>query len=253
MSSHSIPKIIWQTHEWEYQDLPKNFLATLTTWKNLNPDWEHRYASASHRALTVRNFDTTLYRFYSLCAPVTQADIWRYVVIYSHGGVYADMDSICTMPLDYLLEAKQHGKEVVATNIESDGCVNNANFAAIKQSSIFRSILNGILERYEDINYYSIISGVDTKEAFWELLKIRLGLSPEEYYPSLMNQKDLVSFEFSAAAHDEGLKTKFEYDHLVSYYGVDRYYSELAKENNWKTYIERIDNPATEQLIFRSI
>ena len=36
-------KIIWQTHKWEYEDLPDLYKKTSKTWQIMNPDWEYRY------------------------------------------------------------------------------------------------------------------------------------------------------------------------------------------------------------------
>ena len=90
-------KIIWQTHEWEHSDLPEHFRAATMAWKNLNPTWEYKYVSARERADQVKSFDYNLYKFYVLADKVTQADIWRYIVVYKHGGVYADMDSMLSL------------------------------------------------------------------------------------------------------------------------------------------------------------
>jgi hypothetical protein len=36
----------------------------------------------------------------ALPLPVMKADLWRYAVLYTHGGVYADADSRCRVPVD---------------------------------------------------------------------------------------------------------------------------------------------------------
>lgn len=231
-------RIIWQTHEWEYSDLPQNFLATSLTWKNINPEWEYRYVSAADRALYIKNFDTELYKIYSLlCPPVTQADIWRYVCLYKNGGVYADMDSICSMPLEYLLEKEYKGEEVMATERDSNGYINNANFMAVKNSKILSSLIEIIRDTYRNTDYYPFFNEATSKEHFWELLKIKLGTSPAEYTQALDLYPDFVNLNFKAAMHGEMFKTSFDMDYLVNYYGTDTYYSELAKSNNWTTHV----------------
>jgi len=88
-----IPKIIWQTHEWDYEELPYDFKMASLTWKNLNPDWDYRYVSKKDREKYIEQYDKSILRFYNNCDGITQSDIWRYVVLYLHGGFYVDMDT----------------------------------------------------------------------------------------------------------------------------------------------------------------
>jgi len=51
-----IPKIIWQTHEWELEDLPDTFKESVDSWKNMNPTWDYRYTSAIKRLDHIRDY-----------------------------------------------------------------------------------------------------------------------------------------------------------------------------------------------------
>lgn len=240
MSGRETPKIIWQTHEWEYADLPKNFLATSMTWQNLNPTWEYRYVSAANRVGDVKEFDETLYKLYLFADGMTQADIWRYVSIYKYGGVYADMDSICVMPLDYLIETNWIGEEFLATELDANGHVNNANFGAPSRNPLMKLVLDNILDSYKNINIYQILVRSQGKDDFWHLLKTELRTSWSGYSDVLVKNKNLVSFNFMAAEHSEDFKTKFESDFHVNYFGAFESYSSLAARSNWKTYIDNL-------------
>jgi mannosyltransferase OCH1-like enzyme len=234
-------RIIWQTHEWEYSDLPKNFLATSLTWKNINQEWEYRYVSAANRSLDIKNFDTELYRLYSFCSPITQADIWRYVCLYKNGGVYADMDSICNMPLEYLLEKEYQGEEFMATERDSNGYINNANFMVVKNSKILSSLIEIIKDKYRNTKYYPLFNEATSKDHFWDLLKTSLAISPVEYTQALDLYPNSINLNFKAAIHDEMFKKSFNMDYLINYYGTNTYYSELVKINNWTTHIPRFE------------
>lgn len=230
-------KIIWQTHEWDYSDLPKHFLATSMTWKNLNPTWEYVYVNAIERAEAVRLFDRELYKMYQLCPLITQADIWRYVSVYQYGGAYADMDSVCLMPLDYLLETEYSGEEIMATELDSNGLINNANFLAKKNSIAIKSVIDTILAVYRDINYYQFFLEAETKSDFWRLIQDKLGTSPVEYTEGLLKHPNTISHSFKAAMHGMMFKQDFDIDLLIDYYGVSTSYKSLAKANNWTTYL----------------
>lgn len=105
-----IPKIIWQTHNYEFEDLPDHFKKTAQTWKNLNPGWDYRYVSHTEREKTIKK-NSIFWKYYHTQRPICQADMWRYLVTYEYGGVWADMDSICVKPIDYLLESVIHNSK----------------------------------------------------------------------------------------------------------------------------------------------
>ena len=106
-----IPKIIWQTHEWEYEDLPYDYKMASLTWRNLNKDWEYRYVSKKDRERHIREYDSDLLRFYNSCDGITQSDIWRYVALYLHGGVYVDMDTQAVGKLNEVIAEFDESKD----------------------------------------------------------------------------------------------------------------------------------------------
>ena len=147
-----IPKIIWQTHEWEYEDLPINHKRSADTWKNLNPGWDYRYISSQERKNIVHSLDPYLHDLFFLeernsplysTGKIHQADIFRYLVTYEYGGVYADMDSVCRQPLDYMLSLIDRPYEVLMSK-EKNSPNNNAMFAAVPKSSALENIIRKI-------------------------------------------------------------------------------------------------------------
>lgn len=97
-----IPKIIWQTYKDKIDDLPDYAVQAMSTWMENNPGWEHRYVDDSE----ARDFIVSEYGneyaeiFDNLPVPVMRGDMWRYLVIYKYGGVYADLDTVCLSPID---------------------------------------------------------------------------------------------------------------------------------------------------------
>lgn len=156
-----IPKLIWQTHEWEYEDLPESHKNAANTWKNLNPEWDYRYTSASKRKSIVKDLDIQLHDLFFLEErngnayhfKRHQADLFRYLVTYEYGGVYADMDSVCIKPLDYMFQQLESTEYEVLTGTEPNERTNNAMFAAVPKSEIIGNVLTKIkkskIEQYE--------------------------------------------------------------------------------------------------------
>ena len=186
-----IPKIIWQTHEWEYKDLPHNFNRCIQTWKNLNPEWEYRYHSAIDRAIDVRDFDQELYGYYMFADKVTQSDIWRYVVLYQYGGFYTDMDSFCIMPLEYSFKQFYNGKDVFCSkNFYAEGNSEVENVFNMIMSSdgdnfyiAFQIIKHFLKERHTKFGAIMDYKGYDiAREKYTEEI-----LNPADFLTKLFN------------------------------------------------------------------
>ncbi len=146
-----IPKIIWQTHENEYNDLLPFQKDITSTWKNLNPGWEYRYVDAEERSLAVKEYSEILHKYYLVSDKLHQSDIWRLVAIYKNGGFYADMDSICIMGIDESLEGKYNNEELVCSPIGFQHYgINSSNFGSIKNSKIIKSIIDSLFVTYDE-------------------------------------------------------------------------------------------------------
>jgi mannosyltransferase OCH1-like enzyme len=145
------PKIIWQTHELPYEQLPNFQKDIINTWICLNPDWEHRYVDAKERSAQVREYDKFLHNCYLLLGEVHQADIWRLVTIYKNGGIYADMDSICIKSIAEATEWNYKGEQIMCSSVgfQHSG-VNNSNFGAIKNNAIVKLILDTYILKYKE-------------------------------------------------------------------------------------------------------
>jgi hypothetical protein len=224
-----IPKIIWQTQESEFENLLPFQKNIIGTWKNLNPDWEHRYADSKQREQDVKDYNDTLYKVYQISSGINRADMWRMVVTYTHGGFYADMDSICTFPLNNAISQYYKNEDMISsskgfqTNSES---INNSNFAATKNSKTMKSILDDIIEECEKIlasgsRLPSTIPGFPVYGCFSKnAIKNEYGVCYIDNYFS----------------HSKDYKDKFDIDYKIVYNGKLTSYSEFVKESNLPIY-----------------
>jgi len=226
-----IPKLIWQTHEAKYKELPSFQKNIINTWKNLNPGWQHIYADAEQRSEDIKYFDKTLYKSYLKSSKVTQADMWRYVMMYQNGGVYADMDSVCRKPIDYFFKNINSGVLSNTTyNFLSDASgesleVNNSNFGAIKNSQTMKDVLEDIIFGYRMLlEEYTPGREVIPKYNCWEA-----------FGHNVIKNKDFVIFDFDCSIHDKAYKQEFR-DYYVDYHGNQFLYKELAKLSDWRIF-----------------
>ena len=93
-----IPKIIWQTMNTNH--LPIFMKSYTDTWINLNPEYEYRFFDDNDIIDFLQtDFPVYLEGYKRLKFGASKADLWRYLIIYKYGGVYADIDSKCINPL----------------------------------------------------------------------------------------------------------------------------------------------------------
>jgi hypothetical protein len=224
-----IPKIIWQTEEAEFENLLPFQKNIIGTWKNLNPDWEHRYADSKQREQDVKDYNDTLYSIYKISSGVNRADMWRMVVTYTHGGVYADMDSICTMPLDQMIKQYYNGEDIICSSYgfqTKRGGINNSNFATIKNSKTIKLVLDEVILECEKMlefgdKFTNIFPGVPVWGCFSS---------------AAIKNKDNICFQDNYFLHSGDFKYRFDLNAQIMYNGDIVNYLDIVKESNLPIY-----------------
>jgi len=94
----NIPKKIHQI--WLGGDIPDKYRRLISTWREKNPDWEYRLWTDSD----IENFGlSNIDKFNSISNLGAKSDIFRYEILYRHGGLYIDTDFECLSSFDDLL------------------------------------------------------------------------------------------------------------------------------------------------------
>jgi mannosyltransferase OCH1-like enzyme len=214
-NDNMIPKKIFQTHQYKYDELPKWFKQTSDSWINLNPGWEYIYYDAEMRFKYVKENSPELYKIYHDVIKPHQADIWRYLIVKNEGGVYADMDSFCTVPMDYILDGLPDYIDLVSTATERNNHTNNANFAAVKNSKILAKCTEDIIEVHKkprDVPDQRIIHTC--------------------FSDGVINNPDIV-YKTMRAEHGYSYKTDFDQNiMIIDYYGEKMTYLEFLSSKN---------------------
>lgn len=120
-----IPKII---HQIWLGDQSKRPAKIMQTWRDKHPDWDYRLWTDENLP-SLRNKR----QFDEMQEMAGKADILRYELLYDHGGVYIDADTICLNPLeDFFLQNDSFAcweNEYSVTGLIHNGhlgsCVNN--------------------------------------------------------------------------------------------------------------------------------
>lgn len=97
-----IPFVIHQT--WKNKNVPEGMKHAINSWKNLNLDYQHKFYDDEEIANYIKNFKCDEFNFDNnklqtafnkIKSGAGKADIFRYLVMYNVGGVYADVDTVC--------------------------------------------------------------------------------------------------------------------------------------------------------------
>jgi mannosyltransferase OCH1-like enzyme len=93
-----IPKTIWQTITRNV--VPSRIRDWADTWIKLNPEYDYNLVDDDGMRGFIRSsFPEYLQAFNKTVHGASKADLWRYLVMFKYGGVYADIDCICLNPL----------------------------------------------------------------------------------------------------------------------------------------------------------
>ena len=224
-----IPKIIWQTYDTKYEDLPAFQKNIISTWQGSNPGWKYNYADAEQRAIDVQNFDKYLYWLYLNVNETLQANIWRYTVVYQNGGFYADMDSICILPLDEVINKYYNNEDMICTEPGYQcSVVNNSNFAAIKNSKILELVLKNTIAESK-----IIIKNVDNY-----IRKDTGKISYNGYFFSniVLEKNKSVCYQQDYFIHSKDFKDGFDLMNKIIYNEKEITYKDFFIQNNFTIY-----------------
>lgn len=221
-----IPKFIWQTHEAEYDDLEPFQLKVTNTWRNLNPGWNYMYVSKTARGIYLEEFDDFLINCYTDLSGINQADLFKMLIVHKFGGFYADMDSVCTMPLDEVVANLTDEKELICSSVAWQTTGNNincSNFGGIPNGQNLTKIIEKSIVDYKEIldkkqvNLKDLVPGQPTWTAFSD---------------TNVNNQDTILFHNDYFMHSENFKVEFQEDYPVHHNNTTIPYTEFLELKN---------------------
>ncbi|KAK4140972.1 uncharacterized protein C8A04DRAFT_39500 [Dichotomopilus funicola] len=121
--SSPIPKTLW------YKLGPKGLTAEARAWTNTcignNTDYQVRFMTDSSADMLIQEkFGAThpdLVEIYlGLNVPILKADLFRYLVLFSEGGVYSDLDVSCEVPISEWIPLRYKAEASVVVGWEFD-------------------------------------------------------------------------------------------------------------------------------------
>lgn len=119
-----IPKIIHQIWDNEKKlEAPVRLRILADTWRINNPQWRyHLWKADEMNNLVKTEFPDFWPTYKSLNYPIQRLDVIRYLILYTYGGVYTDLDTECFRPLEDLFNGRAFcfGEEPEGNNIHLD-------------------------------------------------------------------------------------------------------------------------------------
>ena len=188
-----IPKIIWQTYK--TKSLPRNSIECVKTWQDKNPGFSYNYYDDEMcESFISENFSQEFVNMYkSLPYGVMKADAWRIAVIYIHGGIYADLDTICIIPAEEWLK----DYDLVAAVETPNGTIGNFTFAATPKHPALLCCIEELLNNYNCPNYLNKSERTPTPIQNYGAHAFHAGISKYIQSNNLLNGK-IYSFDDNA-------------------------------------------------------
>lgn len=143
-----IPRKIFQTHkslEYVLQN-PKTRMSH-DSWNRTGNNLEYVFFDDAALDAYMATQDDRVYRAFQRCPMrVMQADLWRYCVLYEHGGIYADADAVLMKGRDPSLFLQKNAWLVLAPETDRIHLC-QWTFAAPPRSPILRNIIDICVNR----------------------------------------------------------------------------------------------------------
>ncbi|PPD56273.1 MAG: hypothetical protein CTY10_04965 [Methylotenera sp.] len=168
--SSTIPKVIHQTYHKKV--LPREIQQNINHIKSINPDWEYRLYDDADIEVYIDTHYPQLLSIYKKINPIygaAKADFFRYLVIYNDGGVYLDIKSTLTIPLNevllpsdsYLLSHWQNEPGQIHAHIGPQNGVNHIfgefqqwHIVAAKGHPFLKSVIENVCDNIRKYNPY---------------------------------------------------------------------------------------------------
>jgi len=216
---------VWQTYK--TKDLPKQAEEARETWISNNPDWKcELYDDDDIDNYIQRYWSKKMYSFYKdLPVGVMKADLWRYLILKTHGGVYSDIDSECLKPIaDWEEEHSFETKNILLIGLENNEHFCQWTIYSTKEHPAMKYVCHYILANYEE-------NGIDTKDKDFVHKTTGPGIWTEALISFLKSEGIVSSGKTSGEIFKEYKKTPGIFNESGIYLLSEDYYKNIYSKN----------------------
>lgn len=157
-NENKIPLNIFQT--WNTKSLPYYMQKNVDKLRENNPEFKyHLYDDDDCRDFIQRYFDETILNAYDKLVPgAYKADLWRYCILYIHGGIYLDMKMRCIgdFKLIEIVDDEHYIRDIDSPNIDSNSLgLYNAVMVQKKKNPFLMECIQQVVKNVNE-NYYGL-------------------------------------------------------------------------------------------------
>ena len=157
-TAESIPMVLHQT--WKTREIPESFRQWADSWNNSGVS-RRMWSDEDNRAL-VRDVFPELLNFYDeLWHNILRVDLIRYVILFEHGGIYADLDVELLRPISQLLASASSASSSVSVilGLEDDasGTIDISVLASVKGHPLWLRALRRAVLAVADENIHDVL------------------------------------------------------------------------------------------------
>lgn len=118
----------------------------IDTWRQKNPTWNFKLWTDEHLRTDHWHLKKHIDRLYRKRHFDGVSDLMRYEILWRHGGIYADADSICLRPLDDMIRIYDFWA-VYESEKARPGKIQNAFMGAVRFHPILLNMIQEIISR----------------------------------------------------------------------------------------------------------
>ena len=140
-----IPKTIIQTYSTD--KLSPAMQRASDSWKLLNQNYNHVFFDDKMCINFIReNFNNDVVKSFDYLIPgAFKADLFRYCFLYVNGGVYTDIDNVCMVPLDDIINDDDSFISVKDNSFGNQGLIYNSFIATERNNPVLKKAIDLII------------------------------------------------------------------------------------------------------------
>lgn len=134
----SIPRVLHQT--WKEPRIPEQWRPFQRSWLKKHPSWAYKlWTDVDNRRLIRRSYPWFLKTYDSFPRPIQRVDAVKYFILFTFGGVYADLDCECLQPVDPFLDP---GGAILSRS--KDGVIDGSFLASSPRHEFWKTVFSEI-------------------------------------------------------------------------------------------------------------
>ena len=178
-AAEKLPRTLHQT--WKSRIVPKRFRRWATSWRNNHRAWNFRmWSDEDNRELVETSFPELLSFYDSLRHTILRVDLIRYMILYTHGGIYADLDVESLKSLDPLLEDR-HMRVLLGTESETRNTIDISVMGSVPKHPIWLKMIRAAVIA-DGVSYVNDVLQITGNRLFTQVVHRSLSMSRSRSY-----------------------------------------------------------------------